>query len=144
MSKQELTRDNSNIDNPYKTVRIGIHEYMLNLVPFFTPHWFAKALINLFEHPCFFITQCGTYFSGRLFCRFFFENHSRFLPNIYAKLLLSKNITFIANFSHGFSGTFSNVMLNNVDDDSSVDDDIDNQQDVKNYKQTQQKIKDSN
>ena len=47
MSKQELTRDTSNIGIPYKTVRIGLHDYILNLDPTITHDWSAEVFMNL-------------------------------------------------------------------------------------------------
>ena len=54
-------------DNPYNTLRIGLHDKMLNLIPLFTPTWFADAFIALFGYPCYIFTQCGIYFSTFLF-----------------------------------------------------------------------------
>ena len=73
MSKQEFTADIHNSNrNPYKTLRIGLHDYMLNLAPFFTPDWFADAFISLFGYPAFILTQCGMIFSTILFlCNFY-------------------------------------------------------------------------
>ena len=34
--------------NPYNTLRIGLHDKLLNLTPLFTPSWFADASITLF------------------------------------------------------------------------------------------------
>ena len=32
-------------NNPYKTLRIGLHVYMSSLTPFFSPEWFTDAFI---------------------------------------------------------------------------------------------------
>ena len=56
-------------DNPYKTLRIGLHDRLINLTPLFTPTWFSDAFIALFGYPCYILTQCGIYFSTYLFAR---------------------------------------------------------------------------
>ena len=38
--------------NPYNTLRIGLHDKLLNLTPFFTPTWFSDAFFALFGYPC--------------------------------------------------------------------------------------------
>ena len=53
--------------NPYNTLRIGLHDKLLNLTPLFTPTWFSDAFIALFGYPCYILTQCGIYFSTFLF-----------------------------------------------------------------------------
>ena len=54
-------------DNPYRSLRIGLHDSMLNLTPFFSPDWFTDAFIKLFGYSCYFLSQCGIYFSTALF-----------------------------------------------------------------------------
>ena len=39
-------------DNPYKFLRIGLHDYLLNSTHFSTLDWFTDASINLFGYPC--------------------------------------------------------------------------------------------
>ena len=58
---------NSPHDNPYNTLRIGLHDKLINLTPLFTPTWFSDAFIALFGYPCYIFTQCGIYFSTFLF-----------------------------------------------------------------------------
>ena len=53
--------------NPHNTLRIGLHDKLLNLSPLFTPTWFSDAFIALFGYPCYILTQCGIYFSTFLF-----------------------------------------------------------------------------
>ena len=50
---------NSPHDNPYNTLRIGLHDKIINLTPLFTPTWFSYAFIALFVYPCSILTQCG-------------------------------------------------------------------------------------
>ena len=52
---------------PYNTLRIGLHNKLLNLTPLFTPTWFSDAFIALFGYPCYILTQCVLYFSTFLF-----------------------------------------------------------------------------
>ena len=37
--------------NPYNHLRIGLHDHLLNLLPFFNPDWFSQAFINFFGYP---------------------------------------------------------------------------------------------
>ena len=46
--------------NPYNTLRIGLHDKLLDLTPLFTPSWFADTFITLFGYPCYILTLCGT------------------------------------------------------------------------------------
>ena len=46
-------------DNPYNTLRIGLHDKLINLTPLFTPTWFSDAFIAQFGYPCYILTQCG-------------------------------------------------------------------------------------
>ena len=36
-------------DNPYRSLRIDLHNYMLNLTPFFSPEWFTDAFNKNFR-----------------------------------------------------------------------------------------------
>ena len=54
-------------DNPYNTLRSGLHDKLINLTPLFTPTWFSDAFIASFGNPCYFLTQCGIYFTTFLF-----------------------------------------------------------------------------
>ena len=48
--------------NPYNTLRIGLHDKLLEMTPLFTPTWFSDAFIALFGYPCYLLTQCGIFF----------------------------------------------------------------------------------
>ena len=50
--------------NSYNTLRIGLHDKLLNLTTLSTPSWFADSFITLFDYPCYILTQCGIYFSS--------------------------------------------------------------------------------
>ena len=43
---------NSHYENPYNTLRIGLHDRLINLTPLITPTWFLNAFIALFGYPC--------------------------------------------------------------------------------------------
>ena len=40
---------NSPHENPYKTLRIGLHDKLLNLTPLFTPTLFSDAFLHYFD-----------------------------------------------------------------------------------------------
>ena len=58
---------NSPHENPYNTLRIGLHDKLITLTPLFTPTWFSDAFIALFGYPYYILTQCGIYFSSFFF-----------------------------------------------------------------------------
>ena len=58
---------NSPHENPYNTLRIGLHDKLITLTPLFTPTWFSDACIALFGYPCYNFTQCEIYLSTFLF-----------------------------------------------------------------------------
>ena len=47
---------NSPHGNPYDTLRIGLHDRLINLTPLFTPTWFSDAFIALFGYPRYILT----------------------------------------------------------------------------------------
>ena len=76
---------NSPQDNPYNTLRIGLHDKLLNLTPLFTPTWFFDAFIALFGYPCYILTQCGIFF-----LHFFsYKQLSHLLSNITKQSLIN-------------------------------------------------------
>ena len=77
--------------NAYNTLRIGLHDKLLHLTPLFTPTWFSDAFIALFGYPCYFLTQCGIYFS-----QFFF---------------VQATLTLIANFTKQY---LLNIILKTI------------------------------
>ena len=54
-------------DNPYNTLRIGLHDKLINRTPLFTPTWFSDAFIALFGYRSYILTQCRIFFSTYLF-----------------------------------------------------------------------------
>ena len=49
--------------NPYNTLRIGLHDKLINLTPLFTPTCFSDAFIALLGYPFYILTRRGIYFS---------------------------------------------------------------------------------
>ena len=43
---------NSPHENLYNTLRIGLHDRLINLTPLFTTTWFSDTFIALFVYPC--------------------------------------------------------------------------------------------
>ena len=82
-------------NNPYNTLRIGLHDKHNNLTPLFTPTWFSDAFIALFGYPCYILTQCGIYFSIYFFVKtistLIVELYKTFLSNI----ILNKTLQFL-------------------------------------------------
>ena len=105
MSKEEVTKDTSNIDNPYKTVRIGLRDCMYSRTLIFTREWIAEKFINLFGYAFFIIFQCRFFFAA-LSLQFLYKILLGKHESFNAKLLLKNDITIFANFGHGFLGTY--------------------------------------
>ena len=94
---------NSPHDNPYNTLRIGLHNKLINLTPFFTPTWFSDAFIALFGYPCYILTQCGIYFSTFLFVQATLTLIVKLYKTISIKYNLKENTTLFSSIAHGFS-----------------------------------------
>ena len=103
--------DNSFPSNPYRSLRIGLHDYMLNLTPFFSPDWFTNAFIKLFGYPCYILTQCGIYFSTALFLQFAFNTLFRIYRSFTVRNLLKKQISVITALGFGFFGTITKTLM---------------------------------
>ena len=97
---------NSPHDNPYNTLRIGLHDKLINLTPLFTPTWFSDAFITLFGYPCYILTQCGIYFATFLFVQATITLISKLYKTISIKYHLKHNIILFTSIALGFS-TFS-------------------------------------
>ena len=100
--------DNSFPSNPYRSLRIGLHDYMLNLTPFFSPDWLTDAFIKLFGYPCYILTQCGIYFSTALFLQFAFNTLFSIYRSFTVRNLL---ISVITALGFGFFGTITKTMM---------------------------------
>ena len=89
-------------ENPYNTLRIGLHNKFLNLTPRFTPTWFSDAFIAFFGYPCYILTQSGTYFSPFLFVQATLTLIVKLYKTISIKCNLKQNITIFSSIAHGF------------------------------------------
>ena len=107
---------NSPHDNPYNTLRIGLHDKLLNLTPLFTPTWFSDAFIALFGYPCYILTQCGIYFSTFLFVQAVLTLIIKLYKTISIKYNLKNNITLLRSIAHGFFNVFTAQMVNDLHD----------------------------
>ena len=104
------------IGNPYNTLRIGLHDKLLNLTPLFTPTWFSDAFIALFGYPCYILTQCGMYFSTFLFVQATLTLIVKLYKTISIKNNLKSNITLFSSIAHGFFNILTAQMVNDLHD----------------------------
>ena len=88
--------------NPYNTLRIGLHDKLLNLTPLFTPTWFSDAFIALFGYPCYILTQCGIYFSTFLFVQATLTLIVKLYKTISIEFILKNKITLFSSKARGF------------------------------------------
>ena len=102
---------NSPHDNPYNTLRIGLHNKLINLTPLFTPTWFSDAFITLFRYPCYILTQCGIYFSTFLFVQATITLVIKLYKTISIKYHLKHNITLFSSIAHVFFNILTAEMV---------------------------------
>ena len=88
--------------NPYSTLRIKLHDKLLNLTPLFTPRWFSDAFITLFGYPCHICTQCGIYFSTFPFIQAFLTLLIKVYKKTSIKYNLEQDITIFSSIAHVF------------------------------------------
>ena len=81
----------------HNTLRIGLHDKLLNLTPLFTPTWFSDAFIALFGYPCYILTQCGNYF----FTFLFVQATITLLVKLYKTISIKYNLINIITFRNG-------------------------------------------
>ena len=105
---------NTTHDNPYNTLRIGLHDKRINLTAFFTPTWFSDAFIALSGYPCYILTQCGLYFSTYLFIQTTLTHIDKLYKTISIKYNLKQNITFLSSIAHGFLNILTADMLHDL------------------------------
>ena len=84
---------NSPPENPYNTLRNGVHDKLINLTPLFTPTWFSDAFIALFVYSCYILTQYGICFSTFLFVQATLKVIIKLYKTISIKYNLEQNIT---------------------------------------------------
>ena len=102
--------------NPYNTLRNGLHDKLLNLIPLFTPTWFSDAFIALFGYPCYILTQCGIYFSTFLFIQATLTLLVKLYKTISIKYILKQNITLFSFIAQGFFNILTAQMVNDLHD----------------------------
>ena len=102
--------------NPYNTLRIGLHDKLLNLTPLFTPTWFSDAFIPLFGYPCCILTQCGIYFSTIFFVQATLTLIVKLYRTISIKYNHNNNITLFSSIAHGFFSILTAQMVNDLHD----------------------------
>ena len=102
--------------NPYSTLRIGLHDKLLNLTPLFTSSWFADAFKTLFGYPCYILTQCGIYFSTIFFIQALLTLLIKVYKTISIKYSLEQNMTIFSSFAHGFFNILTSEMINDLKD----------------------------
>ena len=100
--------------NHYNTLRIGLHDKLLNLTPFFTPTWFSDAFMALFGYPCYILTQCGIYFSTFLFVQATLTLIVKLYKTISIKYNLKNNITLFSSIAHGFFNILTAQMVKDL------------------------------
>ena len=107
---------NSPHDNPYKTLRIGLHDKLINLTPLFTPTWFSDAFNALFVYLFCILTQCGIYFSTFLFIQATITLIIKLYKTISINYHLEHNITLLSSIAHGFFTILTAEMVNDLSD----------------------------
>ena len=107
---------NSPHDNPYITLRIGLHDKLINLTPLFTPTWFSDAFIALFGYPCYILTTYGIYFSTFLFIQSTITLIIKLYKTISNKYNLKLNITLLSSIAHKFFNIPTAEMASDLND----------------------------
>ena len=102
--------------NPYNTLRIGLHDKLLNLTPLLTPTWFSDAFIALFGYPCYILTQCDIYISSFLFVQATLTLIVKLYKTISITYNLENNITLFSSIAHGFFNILTAQMVNDLHD----------------------------
>ena len=83
-------------ENPYKTLRIGLHDKVINLTLLLTPIWFSNAFIALFGYPWHILTQHGLYFLTFLFVQATITLIIELYKTLSIKYNLKQNFTIIS------------------------------------------------
>ena len=109
-------------DNPYKTLRIGLNDKLLNLTPLFTRTWFSIAFIALFGYSCYILTQCRFYFSFSTYL--FIQTMLTLIVELYKtisiKYNLKQNITVHSSIAHGFLKILTAEMVHDLKNTRSI------------------------
>ena len=108
---------NSPHNNPYITLRIGLHDKHINLIPLFTPTWFFSDAFNtLFGYPCYILTQCGMNVSTFLFVQATITPIIKLFKTISIKYHPKHNITLFSSIAHGFFNILTAEMVKDFND----------------------------
>ena len=107
---------NSPHENPRNRLRIGLHDRLIYLTPLFTPTWFSDAFIALFGYPCYFLTECGSYFSTFLFIQATITPIIKLYKTTSIKYNFKQNFTTFNSKSHGFLNILTAEMENDLND----------------------------
>ena len=95
----------------YKSLRIGLHDYMSNLIPFFSLEWFTDAFIKLFGYLCCISPQGGSFFPLLSFFSLLSTHSLVYIaPSLLRKFLRNKSLFFSA-FGYDFFGTVTKTMI---------------------------------
>ena len=100
--------------DPYNHLRIGLHDHLLNLLPFFNPDSFSQAFINFFGYPCYVLTQCGIFFSTFLFVRDILTFLLKIYRTIRIKYNLKSNISVLRSIAHGCFNIVTSEMISDL------------------------------
>ena len=104
------------LSNTYNTLRNGLHDTLSNLTPLFAPTWFSDAYIALYGYHCFFLTQCGIYFSTILFVQATLTLIVKHYKTISIKYNLKNNSTLFSSIAHSFFNILTAQMVNDLHD----------------------------
>ena len=105
---------NSSHENPYITLRICLHDKLINLAPLFTPTWFSDAFIALFGYPCYMLTRCGVYFSTFFFVQATLTLIIKLYKTTSIKYNLKQKMTIFSSIAHGFFNILTAEILNDL------------------------------
>ena len=106
---------NSPHDNPYNTLRIGLHDKLINLTPLFTPTWLSTLLLH------FWISSLYSYSMWKIFFYIFFAQATvtliiKLYKTISNKYNPKNNITLFSSIAHGFFNILTAQMVNDLND----------------------------
>ena len=100
-------------NNLYKSLRIGLDDYMLNLTPFFRLNGLAKLSLNSLATHAIFFNFID--FSTALFLQFVFNTHLSLYRSITVKkILFKKRIPLVAVFGYDFFRTVTKTIMSSM------------------------------
>ena len=100
-------------DNPYNTLRRGLHDKLPNLTPLFTSTWFSEA----FCHICVPILHSNTmwnFFSTYLFKKTMLTLIVKLNKTISIKYNLKQIFTVLSSIAHGFLNILTADMVHDL------------------------------